>query len=289
MLKLSSILRSDKFYDYGFVLPIPIGMELNENYIVEDLIKLRHLLVGGATGQGKSVFLHSIIATILLSEQIPDELKLVLIDPKQVEFSAYNVLCDFYFQKFEGISNAVISDSKEAKTALDALCDEMERRYTLLRNTECQSIIDYNKSVSEKLPYIVIVIDEYADLAMSEGKSIEQSIVRLAAKAGAVGMHLILSTQRPSAGIITAAIKANFPARVAFKTTNRIDSKTILDTYGAEQLNDRGEILFSFEGNITRLQIAFIDTDEINRTVKCINDYEISRTNESVIIPSEEV
>lgn len=288
IVELTSLLHYDDYVNSQSVLPIPIGMDVYGKYLVEDLTKLPHLLVGGATGQGKSVFLNSVIVSLLQSKSA-DELQLVLIDPKRVEFSVYNPLKNAYLQHFDGIEEAVITNLDDAKTALDALCGEMDRRYSLLRDTSCRNILEYNKSVDEKMPYIVVVIDEYADLAITEGKAVEQSIVRLAQKARAVGIHLILATQRPSTSVITGAIKANFPARVAFRTMQRADSKTILDSDGAERLIGRGDMLFSLNGDITRLQGTYIDNDEISQIVKNKIEHGDILPNKFSIIPLEEV
>lgn len=287
IVELASLLQSDVYVNSQAMLPIPIGMNVDGKFLVEDLTKLPHLLVGGATGQGKSVFLNSVIVSLLQSKSAA-ELQLVLIDPKKVEFSVYNQLKDTYLQNFDGIEESVITESEDAKTALNALCDEMDRRYTILGEKSTRNILEYNKNADEKLPYIVVVIDEYADLAIAEGREFERPIVRLAAKARAVGIHLIIATQRPSTKVITGAIKANFPTRVAFRTMQRADSKTILDSPGAEKLIGRGDMLFSLNGDITRLQGAYIDNDEISQIVKNKIEHGDLLPNKFSIKPSEE-
>lgn len=268
---LGTLLQSPKFKERAAQLPIAIGMDVKGKSEVADLTKMPHLLIAGATGQGKSMFLNSLIVSLLASKN-PDELQLQLIDPKMVEFPHYRHLADSYLLKVDGIEDSIITNSDDAKSALNALCAEMDRRYTLLRDAGVRNIKDFNDGGSEKLQYVVVVIDEFADLIMTHGKDIENPILRLAQKARAVGIHVVLATQRPSKNVITGAIKANFPARLAFRVCQRVDSKTILDQEGAEHLLGRGDMLFSHNGCITRLQGAFIDTPEIDSVVKSISE-----------------
>ena len=268
---LGTLLHSPEFTESTAVLPIAVGMDVEGKGVVADLTKMHHLLIGGATGQGKSIFLNSLIVSLLASKE-PGELKFMLIDPKMVEFAQYRSLANSYLLRVEGIGEPVISNTRDTKVALNALCSEMDRRYSLLINAGVRTIADYNAKVRDKLPYIVVVIDEFADLIMTLGKDIETPTARLAQMARAAGIHVVLATQRPSKDVITGVIKANFPARIAFRTAQRTDSKTILDQEDASKLLGRGDMLFSHNGCITRLQVAFVDTLEIDNVIKSISE-----------------
>ncbi len=270
---MRSILGSAKFQNAKMELPMALGCTITNDVAVADLAKMPHLLVAGATGQGKSVGLNAIIASLLYKKH-PSELKLVLIDPKMVEFSLYSKLEYHYLAKLTGEDECIVIDSKKAIATLNSLVQEMENRNHLLRDAGERNIKDYNaKFIARKLnpekghrymPYIVLVVDEYADLVMSGGKDVERPIARIAQKARAVGIHMIIATQRPSTDVITGMIKANFPGRIAFKVVQMVDSRTILDCPGAEQLVGRGDMLFSSAGSVVeRIQCAFIDTPEV--------------------------
>ena len=238
-----------------------------------------HLLMAGATGQGKSVGLNAIIASLLFKKH-PCELKFVMVDPKKVELSLYSKIERHYLAKLPDSEEAIITDVKKVVRTLNSLCIEMDQRYDLLKLAGCKKITEYNNKFCSRrllpteghryLPYIVLVIDEFADLIMTAGKEIEMPIARLAQLARAVGIHLIIATQRPTVNIITGTIKANFPARVAFKVSSKMDSRTILDTTGAERLVGRGDMLISLGSDLIRLQCALIDTDEIERLAEYI-------------------
>ena len=240
-----------------------------------------HLLMAGATGQGKSVGLNAILVSLLYKKH-PSQLKLVLIDPKKVELSIYKTIEKHFLAKLPGEEDAIITDTKKVIHTLNALCIEMDNRYDLLKEAGTRNIKEYNqKFVSRKLnpekghqflPFIVLVIDEFADLIMTAGKEVEMPIARLAQLARAVGIHLIIATQRPSVNIITGTIKANFPARIAFKVSSKIDSRTILDVGGAEQLIGKGDMLISYNGELTRLQCAFVDTPEVDKITDFIGE-----------------
>lgn len=281
VVSMRTLLSSDKFQHSGFNLPIAIGKKIdNENFIV-DLTTMPHLLMAGATGQGKSVGLNAILVSLLYKKH-PSQIKLVLVDPKKVELSIYRVIERHFLAKLPGEEEAIITDTKKVIHTLNALCIEMDNRYDLLKEAGARNIKEYNdKFIRRKLnpqkghqylPFIVLVIDEFADLIMTAGKEVEMPIARLAQLARAVGIHLIIATQRPSVNIITGTIKANFPARVAFKVSSKIDSRTILDTGGAEQLIGKGDMLISYNGELTRLQCAFVDTPEVESIVEFIGD-----------------
>ena len=274
VVSMKTLLASEKFQHNNFSLPIAIGKRIdNENFIV-DLTTMPHLLMAGATGQGKSVGLNAILVSLLYKKH-PSQLKLVLVDPKKVELSIYKTIENHFLAKLPGEEDAIITDTKKVVHTLNALCIEMDNRYDLLKEAGCRNIREYNeKFVARKLnpekghqflPFIVLVVDEFADLIMTAGKEIEMPIARLAQLARAVGIHLIIATQRPSVNIITGTIKANFPARIAFKVSSKIDSRTILDTGGAEQLIGKGDMLISYNGEVVRLQCAFVDTPEIDK------------------------
>lgn len=260
---LKQILESAEFNDDSLCLPIACGIDSNNKPVVADLVKMPHLFIAGATGQGKTNFLNTLI-TSLLNVKLPDEIKFLLIDPKMVEFGAYEQIKDQYLVNIKGIDKGVIYDINDSALALDALVAEMERRYCLLQSAGYRNISDYNsKTEAERLPYIVGIIDEYADLKMTLDKEIESPLIRLAAMSRAVGIHLIVATQRPSTNIITGVVKANFPCRIAFKTIQKVDSKVIIDCEGAERLIGRGDMLL-FNGSLNRVQAPFIDYDEIS-------------------------
>jgi S-DNA-T family DNA segregation ATPase FtsK/SpoIIIE len=281
VVSMRTLLSSDKFLNNHFSLPIAIGKKIdNENFIV-DLTTMPHLLMAGATGQGKSVGLNAILVSLLYKKH-PSQLKLVLIDPKKVELSIYKTIEKHFLAKLPGEEDAIITDTKKVIHTLNALCIEMDNRYDLLKEAGTRNIKEYNeKFVTRKLnpekghqylPFIVLVIDEFADLIMTAGKEVEMPIARLAQLARAVGIHLIIATQRPSVNIITGTIKANFPARIAFKVSSKIDSRTILDVGGAEQLIGKGDMLISYNGELTRLQCAFVDTPEVDKVTDFIGD-----------------
>ena len=281
VVSMKTLLNSEKFQNNHFSLPIAIGKKIdNENFIV-DLATMPHLLMAGATGQGKSVGLNAILVSLLYKKH-PSQLKLVLIDPKKVELSIYKTIEKHFLAKLPGEEDAIITDTKKVIHTLNALCTLMDIRYDLLKEAGTRNIKEYNqKFVARKLnpekgheflPFIVLVIDEFADLIMTAGKEVEMPIARLAQLARAVGIHLIIATQRPSVNIITGTIKANFPARIAFKVSSKIDSRTILDIGGAEQLIGKGDMLISYNGELTRLQCAFVDTPEVDKITDFIGD-----------------
>jgi len=280
IVSMRTLLSSEKFQHNTYSLPIAIGKKIdNENYIV-DLTSMPHMLMAGATGQGKSVGLNAILVSLLYKKH-PSQLKLVLIDPKKVELNVYRHIEKHFLAKLPGEEEAIITDTKKVVYTLNALCIEMDNRYDLLKEAGARNIKEYNEKFIKRklnpqkghqfLPFIVLVIDEFADLIMTAGKEIEMPIARLAQLARAVGIHLIIATQRPSVNIITGTIKANFPSRIAFKVSSKIDSRTILDTGGAEQLIGKGDMLISHHGEITRLQCAFVDTPEVERVVDSVS------------------
>ncbi len=279
VVSMKTLLSSDKFQNNSFSLPIAIGKKIdNENFIV-DLASMPHLLMAGATGQGKSVGINTLLVSLLYKKH-PSQLKLVLVDPKKVELSLYRAIEKHFLAKLPGEEEAIITDTKKVVYTLNALCIEMDNRYDLLKEANCRNLKEYNEKFIKRrlspqkghqfLPFIVLVIDEFADLIMTAGKEVEMPISRLAQLARAVGIHLIIATQRPSVNIITGTIKANFPARVAFKVSSKIDSRTILDAGGAEQLIGKGDMLVSYNGEITRLQCAFVDTPEVEHVCEFI-------------------
>ena len=281
IVSMRTLLSSDKFIKNNFSLPIAIGKKIdNENFIV-DLANMPHLLMAGATGQGKSVGLNAILVSLLYSKH-PSQLKFVLVDPKKVELSIYKTIERHFLAKLPGEEDAIITDTKKVVHTLNALCIEMDNRYDLLKEAGCRNIREYNEKFAARklnpekghqfLPFIVLVVDEFADLIMTAGKEVEMPIARLAQLARAVGIHLIIATQRPSVNIITGTIKANFPARIAFKVSSKIDSRTILDAGGAEQLIGKGDMLISYGGEIVRLQCAFVDTPEVDKVVDFISE-----------------
>ncbi len=281
VVSMKTLLSSEKFQNNSFSLPIAIGKKIdNENFIV-DLASMPHLLMAGATGQGKSVGLNAILVSLLYKKH-PSQLKFVLVDPKKVELSIYKTIENHFLAKLPGEEDAIITDTKKVVHTLNALCIEMDNRYDLLKEAGCRNIKEYNEKFAARklnpekghqfLPFIVLVVDEFADLIMTAGKEVEMPIARLAQLARAVGIHLIIATQRPSVNIITGTIKANFPARIAFKVSSKIDSRTILDAGGAEQLIGKGDMLISYNGDIVRLQCAFVDTPEVDKIVDFIGE-----------------
>ncbi len=258
-----------------------MGTTINNDVFIRDLADMPHLLVAGGSGQGKSVGLNCIIASLLYYKH-PSELKFVLIDPKMVEFSRYSRLQNHYLAKLPGTEDPVVTDPQEAVATLNSLCEEMDNRYRLLRDAGAVKVEEYNrKFVSRQLnpenghrylPYIVIIVDEFADLIMTAGKEVSVHIMRIAQKARAVGMHMIIATQRPSTDVITGPIKANFLGRIAYRVQQMVDSKTILDRPGANQLIGRGDMLFSHNGKMDRVQCAFIDSDEVDRLTRFVDD-----------------
>jgi S-DNA-T family DNA segregation ATPase FtsK/SpoIIIE len=276
---MKTILASDKFQNSHYTLPIALGKKIDNEHFIVDLTTMPHLLMAGATGQGKSVGVNAILVSLLYKKH-PSQLKFVLVDPKKVELSLYRLIEKHFLAKLPGEEESIITDTRKVVHTLNALCIEMDNRYDLLKEAGCRNIREYNeKFVARKLnpekghqflPFIVLVIDEFADLIMTAGKEIEMPIARLAQLARAVGIHLIIATQRPSVNIITGTIKANFPARIAFKVSSKVDSRTILDTGGAEQLIGRGDMLISYNGEVTRLQCVFVDTPEVERVVEFI-------------------
>lgn len=281
MVSVRKIFGSRAFQESNFELPIALGVTIDNQVYIADLAKMPHLLVAGATGKGKSVGMNVIINSLLYKKH-PSELKLILVDPKMVEFHPYRRLENHYLAKVPDAENAIITDTSKVIDTLNSLCVEMDERYKLLQEAEVVKITHYNELYINKklnplkghrfLPYIVVIVDEYADLVMTAGKEIETPIARLAQKARAVGMHVIIATQRPSANIITGIIKANFPARIAFKVSSHIDSKIILENSGANQLIGNGDMLISQDGELKRVQCAFISTDEIKEVAGHIGD-----------------
>lgn len=281
MVAVHTIFGSKAFQETEFELPIALGATIDNQVYIADLAKMPHLLVAGATGKGKSVGMNIIINSLLYKKH-PSELKLVLIDPKMVEFYPYRKLVNHYLAQVPDAENAIITETSKVVDTLNSLCVEMDDRYRLLQNAEVVKITHYNDLYINKklnpekghrfLPYIVVIVDEYADLLMTAGKEIETPIARLAQKARAVGIHVIIATQRPSANIITGVIKGNFPARIAFKVTSYVDSNIILGNSGAFQLIGNGDMLISQDGEIQRVQCAFISTDEIKNVAQYIGD-----------------
>ena len=276
IVSLKEVLRSPKYQESKMELPIALGKTISNEVFVADLAKMPHLLIAGATGQGKSVGINTILMSLLYKKH-PSELKLVLVDPKRVELPIYDDIKNHFLAKLPDEADAIITDTTKVVHTINSLCIEMDNRYTLLQKARVRNLSEYNKKFKARklnpndghlyLPYIVLIIDEFADLIMTAGKEVELPIGRLAQLARAVGIHLIVATQRPSVKIITGLIKANFPARLAFKVTSTIDSRTILDGKGAEQLIGRGDMLLSLGGNMIRLQCAFVDTPEVEDVI----------------------
>ncbi len=274
IVSMKSLLSSKRFTEAEMELPIAIGKTISNESFVVDLTKMPHLLMAGATGQGKSVGINAILCSILYKKH-PAEVKFVLVDPKKIELSIYNKIEKHYLAKLPDSDNAIIINNDKVINTLNSLCREMDKRYELLKNAMTRNIKEYNSKFVSKtlnpeeghifLPYIVLVIDEFADLIMTSGKEIETPLARLAQLSRAVGIHLVIATQRPSVNVITGLIKANFPARIAYRVTSKIDSRTILDTGGAEQLIGRGDLLYSQSNTLTRIQCGFIDTQEVEK------------------------
>jgi DNA segregation ATPase FtsK/SpoIIIE, S-DNA-T family len=272
MVSMRSLIASEKFQNADMDLPIVLGKSITNETLVFDLAKMPHLLVAGATGQGKSVGLNAIMVSILYKKH-PAQVKFVLVDPKKVELTLYNKIERHFLAKLPDEADAIITDTSKVVATLNSLCIEMDERYELLKEAQVRTIKEYNqKFINRKLnpekghrfmPYIVVLIDEFADLIMTAGKEVEHPIARLAQLARAIGIHLIVATQRPSVNVITGMIKANFPARIAFRVLSKIDSRTILDSSGADQLIGRGDMLISTGSDLVRLQCGFVDTPEV--------------------------
>ena len=282
IVSMKSVTMSEKFQNAdNMALPVVIGKTISNEVYVFDLAKMPHVLMAGATGQGKSVGLNAIL-TSLLYKKHPAELKFVLVDPKRVELTNYAKIERHYLAKLPDVENAIITDTKKVVNTLNSLCTEMDRRYELLEKAKCRNLIEYNEKFKARrlnpekghrfLPYIVLVFDEFADCIMTAGREVETPIARLAQLARAIGIHLIIATQRPSVNVITGLIKANFPARIAFKVASKIDSRTILDSGGAENLIGKGDMLISTGSSTTRVQCAFVDTPETDRICDYIGE-----------------
>lgn len=279
MVSMRSVIASQKFQTEEMELPIAFGKTISNETFVADLAKMPHLLMAGATGQGKSVGINAIISSLLYKKH-PSELKFVMVDPKKVELALYNKIERHFLAKLPGSEDAIITDNQKVINTLNSLCIEMDDRYDLLKNAGVRNIKEYNAKFKKRrlnpndghryLPYIVLVVDEFADLIMTAGKEIEAPIARLAQLARAVGIHLIIATQRPSVNVITGMIKANFPSRAAFRVTSKIDSRTILDSGGAEQLIGKGDMLYTQGNDLVRLQCAFVDTPEVESIAEYI-------------------
>ncbi|MBO9586535.1 MAG: DNA translocase FtsK [Flavobacterium sp.] len=274
MVSMKSVIGAAKFQEAEMELPIALGKTISNETFVVDLAKMPHLLMAGATGQGKSVGLNAVL-TSLLYKKHPAEVKFVLVDPKKVELTLFNKIERHYLAKLPDTEDAIITDNAKVVNTLNSLCVEMDNRYSLLKDAMVRNIKEYNEKFKSRklnpeaghrfLPYIVLVVDEFADLIMTAGKEVEVPIARLAQLARAIGIHLIIATQRPSVNVITGLIKANFPARIAFRVTSKIDSRTILDTQGADQLIGRGDLLYTNGNDVIRVQCAFIDTPEVEK------------------------
>ena len=272
IVDMRALIASDKFQNADMALPVAIGKTISNETFCFDLAKMPHLLMAGATGQGKSVGLNAILVSLLYKRH-PAQLKFVLVDPKKVELTLFNKIERHFLAKLPDEEDPIITDTSKVVKTLNSLCIEMDDRYELLKSAHCRNIKEYNaKFIKRKLnpenghrylPYIVLVVDEFADLIMTAGKEVETPIARLAQLARAIGIHLIIATQRPSVNIITGTIKANFPARIAFRVTSKIDSRTILDAGGADQLIGRGDMLMSTGNDLIRLQCGFVDTPEV--------------------------
>lgn len=277
---MRSVLEDPRFQSAKYELPVVLGRTISNEALSFDLAKMPHLLVAGATGQGKSVGLNAIIASLLYRKH-PSEMKFVLVDPKKVELSLYEPLEKHYLAKLPDADEAIITDTQKVIYTLRSLCKLMDHRYDLLKAASVRNVREYNEKFlsrrlnpykgHEYMPYIVVIIDEFADLLMTAGREIEEPIARLAQLARAIGIHLVIATQRPTTNIITGTIKANFPARIAFRVISGVDSKTILDQTGANQLIGRGDMLFYTGSDLTRVQCAFIDTPEVERLTQFIS------------------
>ncbi len=278
-VSMRSVIASPKFQSAEMELPVALGKTISNETFVVDLAKMPHLLMAGATGQGKSVGLNALL-TSLLYKKHPAEVKFVLVDPKKVELTLFNKIERHYLAKLPDSEEAIITDNTKVINTLNSLCIEMDNRYSLLKDAMVRNIKEYNEKFKQRrlnpenghrfLPYIVLVIDEFADLIMTAGKDVETPIARLAQLARAIGIHLIIATQRPSVNVITGIIKANFPARIAFRVTSKIDSRTILDQQGADQLIGRGDLLYTQGNDLVRVQCAFVDTPEVEKITEYI-------------------
>ena len=274
IVSMRSVIASERFQRAEMELPIALGKTISNETFVVDLAKMPHLLMAGATGQGKSVGLNAVLTSLLYNKH-PAEVKFILVDPKKVELNIYNKIERHYLAKLPNTEDAIITDNTKVINTLNSLCIEMDNRYELLKNAMCRNLKEYNTKFKARklnpneghqfLPYIVLVVDEFADLIMTAGKEVETPIARLAQLARAIGIHLIIATQRPSVNVITGIIKANFPARIAFRVTSKIDSRTILDSGGADQLIGRGDMLYTQGNDLTRIQCAFVDTPEVEQ------------------------
>lgn len=279
MVSMRSVIASPKFQSAEMELPVALGKTISNETFVVDLAKMPHLLMAGATGQGKSVGLNALL-TSLLYKKHPAEVKFVLVDPKKVELTLFNKIERHYLAKLPNSEEAIITDNTKVINTLNSLCIEMDNRYSLLKDAMVRNIKEYNEKFKQRklnpenghryLPYIVLVVDEFADLIMTAGKEVETPIARLAQLARAIGIHLIIATQRPSVNVITGIIKANFPARIAFRVTSKIDSRTILDQQGADQLIGRGDMLYTQGNELVRVQCAFVDTPEVEKLTEYI-------------------
>ena len=279
IVSMRSVIASQRFQKSEMELPIAFGKTISNETFVVDLSKMPHLLMAGATGQGKSVGINAVL-TSLLYKKHPAEVKFVLVDPKKVELTLYNKIERHYLAKLPDSEDAIITDNTKVINTLNSLCIEMDNRYEMLKNAMVRNIKEYNEKFKARklnpneghqfLPYIILVIDEFADLIMTAGKEVETPIARLAQLARAIGIHLVIATQRPSVNVITGIIKANFPARIAFRVTSKIDSRTILDGSGADQLIGRGDMLFTQGNDLIRLQCAFVDTPEVEKITEFI-------------------
>lgn len=279
VVSMRSILESEKFRSSGLDLPVALGKTISNEIYIADLAKMPHLLMAGSTGQGKSVGLNAILVSLLYKKH-PSQIKFVLVDPKKVELTLFSKIERHFLAKLPDAAEPIITDTKKVINTLNSLCIEMDQRYDLLKDAQVRNLREYNAKFTERklnpnnghryLPYIVLVVDEFADLIMTAGKEVETPIARLAQLARAIGIHLIIATQRPSVNIITGTIKANFPARIAFRVTSKIDSRTILDTGGADQLIGRGDMLLSTGNDLVRLQCPFVDTPEVEKITEFI-------------------
>ncbi len=281
MVSMRSVLATEKFQQNSMDLPIVLGKTISNEVFIADLAKMPHMLVAGATGQGKSVGINSILISLLYKKH-PSQLKFVLVDPKKVELTLFKKIERHFLAKLPGEEDAIITDTKKVINTLNSLCIEMDQRYDLLKDAGVRNLKEYNEKFIKRklnpnnghkfLPFIVLIIDEFADLMMTAGKEVETPIARLAQLARAIGIHLVIATQRPSVNIITGTIKANFPARLAFRVMSKIDSRTILDAGGAEQLIGRGDMLLSTGSDLIRLQCAFVDTPEVDKITEFIGN-----------------
>lgn len=284
IIDMMELLYSDEYMNTTMELPLVMGKKVDNSVFITDLATMPHLLVAGATGMGKSVGLNVIISS-LLNKRTPDELKLVLIDPKQVELSVYDTIAKPYLAHLNGMS-PICTTPEEAQQTLDAVIRLMEKRYTMLKDAGVRNIQDYNRTAEKRLPYYVVIIDEYGDLILQGTKEMENAICRIAQKARAVGIHMIISTQRPDTKIVTGNIKANFPTRIAFRTTTGTDSRVILDKTGAERLTGKGDMLFFSGGDFVRVQCAYMSTDDVN--TMCMEMSEEWWDKEQVYLPNDD-